>query len=95
MLSNHEKHCLSCVRSTTCELQKLCNEYGVDENRFGGAVNHYEIDDKSPIIRDNNKCILCRRCVAACSAMQGIGVIGANDRGFDTHIACAFEKPLA
>ena len=95
VLSNHEKHCLSCVRSTTCELQKLCNEYGVDENRFGGAVNHYEIDDKSPIIRDNNKCILCRRCVAACSAMQGIGVIGANDRGFDTHIACAFEKPLA
>ena len=95
VLSNHEKHCLSCVRSTTCELQKLCNEYGVDEHRFSGVVNHYEIDDKSPIIRDNNKCILCRRCVAACSVMQGIGVIGANNRGFDTEIGTAFEVKLA
>jgi len=95
LLSNHDRKCLSCVRSTTCELQKLCNEYGVDEETFKGVKNHYEIDDKTPIIRDNNKCILCRRCVAACSKIQGIGVIGANDRGFDTHIASAFEVPLA
>jgi len=95
LLSNHDRKCLSCVRSTTCELQKLCNEYGVDEEAFAGVKNHYEIDDKTPIIRDNNKCILCRRCVAACAKIQGIGVIGANDRGFDTHIASAFEVPLA
>ena len=94
LLSNHDRQCLSCVRSTTCELQKLCNEYGVDETRFGGEKNEYAIDDATPIIRDNNKCILCRRCVAACKTVQGIGVIGANDRGFDTHIASAFDMPL-
>ena len=94
LLSNHDRKCLSCVRSTTCELQKLCLEYGVDETKFEGVKNHYKIDTSSPIIRDNNKCILCRRCVAACKTVQGIGVIGANDRGFDTHIASAFEMPL-
>ena len=96
LLSNHKKECLSCVRSTTCELQSLCNEYGVDENHFGGERTEYAIDDSAPsIIRDNNKCILCRRCVAACKTMQGIGVIGANDRGFDTHIGTAFDIKLA
>ena len=96
LLSNHEKKCLSCVRSTTCELQKLCRDYGVEETHFGGIRTEYEIDDSSPsIVRDNNKCILCRRCVAACHKMQGIGVIGPNDRGFDTHIGCAFEAKLA
>ena len=96
LLSNHKKDCLSCVRSTTCELQKLCNEYGVDEHHFGGERTEYEIDDSSvSIIRDNNKCILCRRCVAACKTMQGIGVIGANDRGFDTSIGSAFGLKLA
>ena len=94
VLSNHDKKCLSCTRNTTCELQKLCNEYGVDESHFKGEMNEYEIDESSPIIRDNNKCILCRRCVAVCSKVQGIGVIGANDRGFDTHIASAFETKL-
>ena len=95
ILSNHDRKCLSCVRSTTCELQKLCLEYGVDETKFSGVKNEYKIDTSSPIIRDNNKCILCRRCVAACKNVQGIGVIGANDRGFDTHIASAFEMPLS
>ena len=96
LLSNHEKKCLSCVRSTDCELQKLCRDYGVEESHFGGTRTQYEIDDSSPsIVRDNNKCILCRRCVAACHKMQGIGVIGPNDRGFDTHIGCAFEVKLA
>ena len=95
VLSNHDRKCLSCVRSTSCELQKLCNEYGVDETYFSGVKNQYAIDDKSPIIRDNNKCILCRRCVAACNKVQGIGVIGANDRGFDTQIGSAFGAALA
>ena len=96
LLSNHKKDCLSCVRSTTCELQALCNEYGVDEHYFGGACNEYAIDDSSPaIVRDNSKCILCRRCVAACKNMQDIGVIGPNNRGFDTNIGSAFEIKLA
>ncbi len=96
VLSNHDKKCLSCVRSTTCELQRLCKEYGVDENYFKGKVTPSEIDDSSvSIIRDNSKCILCRRCVAACKEMQGIGVIGGINRGFDTVIGSAFEKDLA
>ena len=95
VLSAHKKKCLTCIRSTTCELQSLCNEYGVDEDFFKGRTNHYDLDTSTPyIVRDNEKCILCRRCVAACKNMQGIGVIGANDRGFDTHIASAFEKSL-
>ncbi len=95
VLSAHKKKCLTCVRSTSCELQKLCLEYGVDEDHFVGNNNSYPIDASTPyIVRDNEKCILCRRCVAACKNMQQIGVIGANDRGFDTHIASAFEKML-
>ncbi len=95
ILSTHERKCLSCVRSTNCELQKLCRDYGIeDAGRFDGFRPHYEIDDSAAhLVRDNNKCILCRRCVAACK-QQFVSVIGANDRGIDTHIACAFEKPL-
>ncbi len=96
LLSNHNKECLSCVRSTTCELQKLCQEYGVDENHFKGAKTESRQDTSSPsIVRDNSKCILCRRCVAACRNVQGIGVIGANNRGFDTEIGTAMDMPLA
>ena len=96
VLSNHEKKCLSCVRSTNCELQKLAKEYGCEEGHFEGASVHYEKDESTAfLVRDNDKCILCRRCVAACKNMQGIGVIGPNDRGFDTHIGTLFEKKLA
>lgn len=95
MLSTHDKKCLSCVRSTNCELQKLCRDYGVeDENRFEGEMPSYKLDKSTPhLIRDNNKCILCRRCVAACKE-QYVSVIGANNRGFDTTIGCAFENEL-
>ena len=95
LLSTHDQDCLSCVRSTDCELQKLCRDYGVDGKRFSGEREKYEIDDSAPhMIRDNNKCILCRRCVAACKANQAVGVIGASERGFSTHIGCAFEAQL-
>ncbi len=95
ILSTHERKCLSCVRSGNCELQKLCKEYGVDdEGRFDGDKPVYELDySAAHMVRDNNKCILCRRCVAACQ-QQGISVIGANARGIDTHIGSAFELPL-
>lgn len=95
ILSTHDRKCLSCVRSGTCELQQLCKEFGVDdEARFDGANPVHEYDDSAiHMIRDNGKCILCRRCVAACQA-QHISVIGANARGFDTHIGSAFERPL-
>ena len=95
ILSTHERKCLSCVRSGNCELQKLCKEYGVDdEGKYDGDKPVYEIDySAAHMVRDNNKCILCRRCVAACN-QQGISVIGANARGIDTHIGSAFELPL-
>ena len=96
LLSNHNKRCLSCVRSTNCELQNLCQEYGVDDSNYAGEKTDTHQDNSSAsIVRDNSKCILCRRCVAVCSKVQGIGVIGANNRGFDTEIGCAFEKDLS
>ena len=97
LLSTHRKECLSCVRSGTCELQKLCLDYGIeDENVYAGAMPERLLDDSTGVIvRDNGKCVLCRRCVAACSKQQSVSVIGVNDRGFDTHIGCAFEKKLS
>ena len=96
ILSNHDRKCLSCVRSGNCELQQLCNELGVtDEHHFDGEKNEYEIDYSAVhMIRDNNKCILCRRCSAVCEKVQGVGVIGANNRGFATSIGSAFEMGL-
>ena len=95
ILSNHDRNCLSCVRNRNCELQKLAEEMNIDEIPFEGESKHLPIDDLSPsIVRDNNKCILCRRCVAACRENQAVGVIGPTERGFQTHIACAFEAKL-
>ena len=95
MLSTHDKKCLSCVRSENCELQKLCRDYGVEDvDAFEGENPQSPLDETTlHMVRDNNKCILCRRCVAACED-QFVGVIGPNGRGFDTHIGCAFEKDL-
>ena len=94
IVSNHDKKCLSCPRSNSCELQKLCVEYGVDETKFSGEETKSEIDDTTlHLVRNNNKCVLCRRCSAAC-ANQYVGVIGANNRGFDTEIGCAFNQTL-
>lgn len=97
LLSDHEKKCLSCIRNKSCELQNLCDEYGIDdENRYKGAKMKSNLDESAVhMVRDNDKCILCRRCVAMCEQVQGIGVIGANDRGFNTHISSAFEMGLA
>lgn len=95
ILSTHEKKCLSCVRSTNCELQKLCRDYGVEEAAFEGFKPTYELDTSTPhLVRDNNKCVLCRRCVAACNE-QYVGVIGANNRGIDTAIGTPFEVGLS
>ena len=97
VLSNHEKKCLTCPRSTNCELQQLCRDVGVEDgDAFKGVRNDYAIDDASPsIVRDNNKCILCRRCVAVCNNVQQIGVIGAFNRGFKTSIGSPWELKLA
>ena len=96
LLSVHNKSCLTCKRSGTCELQALCQELGVeDSTSYEGAMPDSLYDDSTyHLVRDNSKCILCRRCVAAC-ADQHVAVIGPNSRGFDTHIGCMFEQPLA
>lgn len=94
ILSNHERKCLTCIRNRNCELQKLCDELGIEDIRYEGKNIEYELDTSSPsLVRDNNKCILCRRCVAACKN-QGISVIECVERGFNTHIAPYFEKPI-
>ncbi len=96
ILSNHNRKCLSCVRSGNCELQKLCAEYGVEnDGKYDGAKTESEIDTSAAhMYRDNSKCILCRRCVAVCEKNQAVSVIGANERGFETHIGSAFEALL-
>lgn len=96
LLSDHNQDCLHCVRSGNCELQTLSTEMGCESGKFSGETNKFDIDFSTPyLVRDNNKCILCRRCVAACKYYQGVSVIGANSRGFDTHIGCSFEKNLS
>ncbi len=96
ILSTHEKKCLSCVRADNCELQKLCYDLGIeDEDYYAGDKPVYDLDTSAAhMVRDNNKCILCRRCVAVCEANQGVGVIGANERGFVTNVSSAFEMGL-
>ncbi|MBQ8604235.1 MAG: iron hydrogenase small subunit [Oscillospiraceae bacterium] len=96
VLSTHNQDCLGCVRSGNCELQKLSKDYGIkDTKKWAGETIDWAVDNSAAhMYRDNTKCILCRRCVAACGVTQGIGVIGANERGFETHIASAFEQPL-
>ena len=90
VLSAHEKKCLSCIRSTSCELQKYAQEFGANEDYFGGKKPEGGLDTSTAfLVRDNSKCILCRRCIGACENMQGIGAIGAVNRGFDTAVACA------
>ena len=96
LLSNHNRSCLQCIRSGSCELQSLCNEYGVDNaGKYDGAKTPSEIDDSAAhMYRDNSKCILCRRCVAVCDKNQAVSVIGSNERGFATHIGSPFEALL-
>ena len=95
ILSSHAKKCLSCVRSAHCELKSLAFDYAVDEDRFKTEDIRYPIDTSSDcIVRDNNKCIQCMRCVAACKTVQTVSVIGAINRGYNVHVGCAFEQGL-
>ncbi|MDR0821030.1 MAG: [FeFe] hydrogenase, group A [Oscillospiraceae bacterium] len=97
LLSTHNQNCLSCDRSGTCEFQALCKDLGVtDSYKYLGEIRDQTYDTSScSVVRDNSKCINCRRCVAACSVNQSVGVIGANNRGFKTEIGCAFDMDLA
>ena len=95
ILSNHHKDCLTCIRSGNCELQKLAIKYNVQDIDYEGEKVENEIDDKSPsIVRDFNKCILCRRCVSTCKKVQQIGAIECTKRGFESCISTAGDNSL-
>ncbi|MCL2370666.1 MAG: NADH-dependent [FeFe] hydrogenase, group A6 [Firmicutes bacterium] len=95
LISNHNSDCLSCSRSQNCDLQKLSLEYGCDQNAYAGCKTKFDIDDQNAfIVRDYNKCILCRRCSNVCKVVQDVGVVTAVGRGFTTHIGCAFDVEL-
>ena len=95
ILSNHHKDCLTCSRSGNCELQQLCIKFNVQKVEYEGEMSQHEIDDKSPaIMRDFNKCILCRRCVATCKQVQEIGAIDCIGRGFNSCISTTYDHSL-
>lgn len=97
MLAHHYGECYACWRNQNCELQALADEYGVDSFRFGHPEKpRHPVDASSyAVIRDMNKCILCRRCVRTCIDLQEVGVLEAVNRGAETRIACFMDKPLS
>ena len=95
IISNHSKDCLTCTRSGNCELQDLAIKFNVLDIEFKGERTEHKIDDKSPsIVRDFNKCILCRRCVATCKNVQNIGAIDCIERGFESCISTTYDHSL-
>ena len=96
ILSNHRMDCLTCSRNTNCELRQLASDLGIDMVRYAGDNILPQIEDSAlHLVRDNSKCVLCRRCVSVCRKLQSVGVIGPNERGFMTHIGSAFDRDLA
>ena len=95
ILSSHNRECLTCVRNGNCELQTLARQFGMTELEYEGEKVTATIDELSPsIVRDTSKCIMCKRCVAACKNVQNIGAIEVAGRGFASHIATAGEESL-
>lgn len=95
IISNHAKDCLTCTRSGNCELQTLAVKFNVLNVEFEGEMSKHKIDNLSPsIVRDFNKCILCRRCVAACKNVQEIGAIDCINRGFESCISTVGDHSL-
>lgn len=96
ILSNHDRKCLTCTRNQNCELQKLAEELNIQDIRFEGEQEHYHIDDFSPsIVRDPNKCILCRRCISACKNLQAVSAIETMNRGFKSVVGTPYNKKLS
>jgi len=95
ILSNHRKDCLTCVRNLSCELQTLALNAGVKSVGFADDELKSQIECSTlHLVRDNSKCVLCRRCTAVCKGVQGVGVIGVHDRGFETYVGCDFDRHL-
>jgi NADP-reducing hydrogenase subunit HndD len=95
LLANHPLDCLSCDKAGECQLQEYCYEYGVKQSGFEGEKHDYDLDDSNPyILRDNNKCILCGRCVRACDELSGRNVVDFAYRGFNTKVTPALDATL-
>lgn len=96
LLSDHPKDCLSCVKAGDCELQNLAEKFGVRQIEFGkeGEQSTYPIDSSFSIVRDMDKCIMCRRCETMCNKVQSVGVLAGVDRGFKAIVGTAFDTPL-
>ena len=95
ILSNHRMDCLTCARNAHCELRQLASDLGIDAVRYANDQLPPQLETTAlHLVRDNSKCILCRRCTAMCSKVQQVGVIGCNDRGFATHVGPAFDRDL-
>ena len=95
LLSDHPKECLSCIKSGHCELQDLAETMGVREISYEGAVSSHAKDTSSPsIVRDPSKCVMCRRCENICREVQGVGVLTAVNRGFESVVVTAFDRDL-
>jgi iron-only hydrogenase group A len=96
LLSNHPDDCLACVRNRSCELQSLAEEMGITDRRYAGEKATFETDKSSNVIvRDPEKCVLCRRCVRVCQDIQGVGAINVLERGWKSEIGPAFDMGLA
>ncbi len=95
ILSNHQRDCLTCTRNGNCELQNVAVKFNVTGVEYEGEKNKHKIDDLSPsIVRDFNKCILCRRCVSVCKKVQKIGAIDCINRGFESCISTIGDHSL-
>lgn len=96
IISNHAKDCLTCTRNGNCELQALAIKFNITNIEYEGERTKHKVDDKSPaIVRDFNKCVLCRRCVGACKNIQNIGAIDCINRGFESCVSTAGDNSLA
>ena len=94
MLSDHPKDCLTCQKSGECELQSLAISFGIREIKYQGKESTYRKDATKSIIRDRDKCIMCRRCETMCNEVQTVGVLSAIDRGFNAVVSTALEMDL-
>jgi NADP-reducing hydrogenase subunit HndD len=94
ILSDHPAECLTCAKSGECDLQTMAQNLGIREIHYTGEMSHYKGDKSPAIIREMDKCIMCRRCETICNDVQTVGVLSAINRGFEAVVATAFEMDL-
>ena len=95
LLSNHPAECLTCSSNGYCELQRLAHELGVRQIRYKGEMSNFEIDRSPSLVRNRNKCIMCRRCETMWNSIQTVGALTAVNRGFQAAVSTAFERDIA